>query len=202
MTTDNCTVFRCPWLDLSKPDYVHYHDEEWGVPIFDDTRLFEYLVLESAQAGLSWYTILKKRESYRIAFDGFDAEKIARYDQSRTDALLLNPGIIRNRLKVAATINNASRFLEVQSSFGSFSKYLWGFVDGVPKINSFNSLGDYPSRTEVSDVMCKDLARRGFKFMGSTTCYAFMQAVGMVNDHSVDCFRRREIIAAYPGRRA
>ena len=183
-------VLRCGWVDLGKPDYVAYHDTEWGVPVHDDHKLFEFLVLESAQAGLSWYTILRKREAYRQAFDGFDALAIARYDADKVAALLLNAGIVRNRLKVLATINNAQRFLAVQAEFGSFSAYVWGFVGGRPQVNAWRTLAECPARTTESDALSADLKRRGFKFMGSTVCYAYMQAVGMVNDHIVGCFRR------------
>jgi DNA-3-methyladenine glycosylase I len=188
---------RCPWVDLSKPDYVNYHDVEWGVPIYDDRPLFEFLVLESAQAGLSWYTVLRKRENYRTAFDGFDFEKIAYYDEQKIKALLQNPGIIRNRLKVLATINNAQRFLEIQQEFGSFSNYIWRFVDGKPLVNEIHELADYPITSPESDALSKDLRKRGFKFVGSTICYAHMQATGMINDHAMTCFRRQEIIDKY-----
>lgn len=181
---------RCAWVDLSKPDYVAYHDEEWGVPVHDDRKLFEFIVLESAQAGLSWYTILRKRENYRLAFDQFDPEKIALYDTAKVEELLGNAGIIRNRLKVLATINNAQRFLEVQAEFGSFDAYLWQFVGGKPIVNTWRALAECPATTLESDAMSKDLKKRGFKFMGSTVCYAHMQATGMVNDHTLDCFRR------------
>jgi DNA-3-methyladenine glycosylase I len=181
---------RCPWVDLRKPDYVAYHDEEWGVPVHDDSKLFEFLVLEAAQAGLSWYTILRKRENYRLAFDGFDPAKIARYDAVRVQALLSNAGIVRNRLKVLATINNAQRFLEVQAEFGSFAVYLWQFVDGKPIVNHWKTLAEYPATTRESDAMSQDLKKRGFKFMGSTVCYAHMQATGLVDDHMPGCFRR------------
>lgn len=188
---------RCPWVDLSKVDYIEYHDKEWGVPVYDDRLLFEFLTLESAQAGLSWYTVLKKREYYRVAFDNFEAEIIAGYDLTKIEGLLLNSGIIRNRLKIEATVNNAQKFLEVQAEYGTFSKYIWGFVDGTPKINIRRQLSDYPATSKESDALSKDLKRRGFKFMGSTICYAHMQATGMVNDHSLDCFRRDEIIKEY-----
>lgn len=190
---------RCPWVDLTKADYVRYHDVEWGVPVHDDRRMFEFLTLEAAQAGLSWYTVLRKREAYRLAFAHFDPEKVARYDEARMAALLENPGIIRNRQKVAAAVNNAARFLEVQAAFGSFSKYLWQFVDGRPLVHQLRQEGDYPATTPESDAMSKDLRQRGFKFVGSTICYAHMQATGMVNDHSMDCFRRSEIIESYTG---
>jgi DNA-3-methyladenine glycosylase I len=188
------TPCRCPWVDLSKPDYVHYHDIEWGVPIHEDRLLFEFLVLESAQAGLSWYTVLRKRENYRAAFDGFDAEKVAQYDDQKVESLLQNPGIIRNRLKVLAAINNAQRFLAVQEEFGSFDAYIWRFVEGQPVINEIQELADYPATSAASDALSKDLRDRGFKFLGSTICYAHMQATGMVNDHTLSCFRRQEII--------
>ena len=186
---------RCPWVDLSKVDYVEYHDKEWGVPVYDDRLFFEFLTLESAQAGLSWYTVLKKRENYRRALDNFEPEKIARFDRARIEGLLLNPGIIRNRLKIEAMVNNAHKFLEVQATYGSFSKYLWGFVGGKPKINNIRKLSDYPATSKESDALSKDLKKRGFKFLGSTICYAHMQATGMVNDHTVDCFRKNEIIS-------
>jgi len=190
-------ICRCPWVDLSKDDYIAYHDREWGVPVHDDRLLFEFLTLESAQAGLSWYTVLKKRENYRIAFENFEPEKIAGFSQAKIAGLLLNPGIIRNRLKIEATVNNAHKFLEVQEKYGSFSKYIWGFVDGKPKINKILKLSDYPATSEESDALSKDLKKRGFKFLGSTICYAHMQATGMVNDHSINCFRRNELIEKY-----
>ena len=178
---------RCGWAsnELSIP----YHDEEWGVPVHDDRVLFEFLILEGAQAGLSWNTILNKRQNYRRAFDGFDPKKVARYDQRKITKLLADPGIVRNKLKVAAAIANAKAFLKVQEEFGSFDRYVWQFVGGKPKVNQRKSLREVPPRTPESDAMSKDLLRRGFKFVGSTICYAFMQAVGMVNDHTVDCFR-------------
>jgi DNA-3-methyladenine glycosylase I len=188
------TPCRCPWVDLSKPDYVHYHDIEWGVPIHEDRLLFEFLVLESAQAGLSWYTVLRKRENYRAAFDGFDPEKVAQYDDQKVESLLQNPGIIRNRLKVLAAVNNAQRFFAVQAEFGSFDAYIWRFVEGQPVTNKIQALADYPATSAVSDALSKDLRDRGFKFLGSTICYAHMQATGMVNDHTLSCFRRQEII--------
>ena len=188
---------RCPWVDPSKVGYVGYHDLEWGVPVHDDLLLFEFLILEGAQAGLSWYTVLQKRENYRAAFDNFDPEKIARYDQNRVALLLGNPGIIRNRLKVLAAISNAQRFLQVQEEFGSFDAYIWRFVDGRPLVNELRDMSEYAATTPQSDNMSKDLRQRGFKFVGSTICYAHMQATGMVNDHAVDCFRRQEIIDLY-----
>lgn len=192
MITPPC---RCPWVDLSKPDYVAYHDQEWGVPVHEDRKHFEFLLLEGAQAGLSWYTILRRREGYRAAFDQFDPEKIARYDEAKVAALLADPGIIRNRLKVAAAILNAQRFLDVQAEFGSFDTYIWRFVDGRPIVrNQLRSLADYPVTTPESDALSRDLKQRGFKFVGSTIIYAHMQAIGQVNDHAVDCFRRRELL--------
>jgi DNA-3-methyladenine glycosylase I len=188
------TPCRCPWVDLSKADYVQYHDIEWGVPVHEDRRLFEFLILESAQAGLSWYTVLRKREGYRTAFEGFDPEKVARFNDKKVESLLQNPDIIRNRLKVLATINNAQRFLDVQAEFGSFDAYIWRFVEGQPWINEMRELADYPATSPISDALSKDLRNRGFKFLGSTICYAHMQATGMVNDHTLSCFRRQEII--------
>jgi DNA-3-methyladenine glycosylase I len=187
---------RCPWVDKSKPDYVDYHDEEWGVPVHDDRRMFEFLILEGAQAGLSWYTVLRKREHYRKAYDGFDPRMVARYDADKVARLLADPGIIRNRLKVAASIENARRFLAVQEEFGSFDAYIWRFVDGKPVVNTLRTLADYPATSAESDALSKDLRQRGFKFVGSTICYAHMQATGMVNDHTVDCFRRAELLEA------
>lgn len=178
---------RCGWAktDLS----IAYHDVEWGVPIHDDRALFEFLILEGAQAGLSWETILRKRASYREAFDGFDAEAVAAYDEARVEALLANPGIIRNRLKVRSAVKNARAFLAIREEFGSFDAYVWRFVGGLPRQNAWRRLADVPSQTPDSDTLSKDLSRRGFGFVGSTICYAFMQATGMVNDHVVDCFR-------------
>ncbi len=181
-------VKRCAWPG-GDALYIKYHDEEWGVPVHDDAKLFEFLILEGAQAGLSWITILRKRENYRRAFDQFDVKKIARYDQKKINALLKDEGIVRNRLKIHSTVQNAKAFLEVQKEFGSFDRYIWQFVDGKPKTNRLKSLKDLPARTEVSDRVSHDLKTRGFNFVGSTICYAFMQAVGMVNDHMVDCFR-------------
>ncbi|HEV2320340.1 MAG TPA: DNA-3-methyladenine glycosylase I [Verrucomicrobiae bacterium] len=182
---------RCPWPtdDL----YVRYHDEEWGVPVHDDRRLFEFLILEGAQAGLSWRTVLNKRENYRKAFDHFDAEKIARYGQGRIKKLMNNEGIIRNRMKIESAIQNARAFLEVREEFGSFDAYQWRFVEGRPVINHYKTMRDVPARTKLSDSMSKDLITRGFKFVGSTICYAHMQAVGMVNDHLITCFRHQEL---------
>ena len=182
---------RCSW-PKSELD-IAYHDAEWGVPVHDDRLLFEMLIFEGAQAGLSWSTILKKRQNYRRAFDNFDARKIAKYDAKKVKALLADEGIVRNRLKVAATIQNAKAFLVAQKEFGSFDSYIWQFVEGKPIQNRRRSLKEVPARTTESDVMSKDLLKRGFKFVGSTICYAFMQAVGMVNDHAVDCFRHRQL---------
>ena len=182
---------RCSWAKGEL--YEAYHDREWGVPVHDDRNLFEMLILEGAQAGLSWITILKKRENYRRAFDGFDARRIARYDARKVKQLLADPGIVRNRLKIKSAIGNAKAFLEVQREFGSFDAYIWGFVGGQPIRNRRRSMKEIPPRTPESDAMSKDLLRRGFKFVGSTICYAFMQAVGMVNDHTAACFRQAQI---------
>jgi DNA-3-methyladenine glycosylase I len=182
---------RCDWA--KDEAMAAYHDAEWGVPLHDDRGLFELLILEGAQAGLSWSTILRKRERYRKVFDGFDPRKVARYDDRKIAALLEDAGIVRNRLKVAAAVRNAQAFLAVQKEFGSFDTYIWQFVGGRPLQNRRQRIEDLPARTEQSDAMSKDLARRGFKFVGSTICYAFMQAVGMVNDHAVACFRYREL---------
>src|SRR5262245_53950368 len=184
-------LVRCPWA--IGDEYVQYHDQEWGVPVHDDRLLFEFLILEGAQAGLSWSTILKKRDNYREAFDGFDPAVVAQYDKRRQQALLKTPGIVRNRLKIESTIANASSFLAVQQEVGSFDKYIWSFVDGRPLQNARKSLKEVPARTPESDAMSKDLKHRGFRFVGSTICYAFMQAVGMVNDHLVDCFRYKQL---------
>lgn len=183
---------RCSWANGDL--YVDYHDKEWGVPVHDDRHLFEMLILEGAQAGLSWITILNKRENYRNAFDHFDARKIARYDAKKIEKLMADPGIVRNRLKVNAAVLNAKAFLAVQKEFGSFDKYIWQFVGGKTIQNAWKK-GQVPARTKESDAMSKDLLKRGFKFVGSTICYAFMQAVGMVNDHAVDCFRHKELNA-------
>ena len=183
---------RCAWSGTD-PLYVAYHDEEWGVPVHDDRLLFEFLVLEGAQAGLSWSTILRKRDGYRHAFDRFDSRKVARYDKRKVAALLADAGIVRNRAKIESAIKNAKAFLEVQAEFGSFDTYQWRFVDGRPIQNRRRAVGDIPARTPESDAMSKDLKSRGFTFVGSTIIYAHMQAVGMVNDHVVDCFRHREV---------
>jgi DNA-3-methyladenine glycosylase I len=182
---------RCPWPvdDL----YIAYHDTEWGVPLHDDRALFEFLILEGAQAGLSWHIVLKKRENYRAAFDQFEPQKVARYDEKKIKKLLANPGIIRNRLKIASAVANARAFLTVQEEFGSFDNYIWRFVDGKPLINRRRSMKEIPAQTKESDAMSKDLKQRGFKFVGSTICYAHMQATGMVNDHLLHCFRHGEL---------
>ena len=186
----NTNTIRCAWAG-SDPLYIAYHDEEWGVPLHDDQRLFEMLILEGAQAGLSWITILRKREAYRKAFDGFDARDIARYGAARIERLMNDEGIVRNRLKIEGAVKNANAFLEVQREFGSFDGYIWQFVGGRPKQNSRRSLKEVPASTPQSDAMSRDLKKRGFTFVGSTICYAFMQATGMVNDHVVQCFRYR-----------
>ena len=188
-------VIRCPWCENSKLGklYTDYHDHEWGVPVHRDRGLFEFLILEGAQAGLSWSTILAKRESYRAAFAEFDPASVARFTDAETAALLLNPGIVRNRLKVASAVTNARAFLAVQAEFGSFDTYIWSFVGGVPLVNKWATMADVPAKTALSDQMSKDLQKRGFKFVGSTICYAFMQATGMVNDHLLTCFRYRKV---------
>jgi DNA-3-methyladenine glycosylase I len=182
---------RCGWA--KNPPDIQYHDREWGVPQHDDRVLFEFLILEGAQAGLSWSTILNKRQNYRLAFDNFDARKVAHYNARKVSKLLADPGIVRNRLKIAAAVQNAKAFLAVQQEFGSFNAYIWRFVGGQPIRNTRQTMKDLPARTPESDAMSKDLLRRGFKFVGPTICYAFMQAVGMVNDHLVSCFRYSEI---------
>lgn len=189
MGKDKKRLKRCAWA-TDDPLYAAYHDTEWGVPVYDDRLLFEFLVLEGAQAGLSWLTVLKKREHYRSAFSGFDPAKVARFDEDKIERLLTDPGIIRNRLKVVSAVTNARAFLKVQAEFGSFAKYCWGFVGGRPRVNCFKSLSEVPARTPESDALSKDLKKRGFKFVGSTIVYAFMQAVGMANDHTLECFRR------------
>lgn len=180
---------RCPWVPLNDPLYVEYHDNEWGVPVHDDRLLFEFLTLEGFQAGLSWRTILYKRENFRSAFDNFIPSIIANYDEDKIRDLLDNPGIVRNRLKIAATVNNAQLFIKLQHEFGNFDTYIWSFVDRKPIQSNLRSLADYPARTSISDNISKDLKQRGFRFVGSTIIYAHMQATGMVNDHTIDCFR-------------
>lgn len=183
---------RCDWAG-DDALYRAYHDTEWGVPLHDDRALFEFLILEGAQAGLSWITILRKRENYRAAFDDFDAARVARYDANQIESLLQDPGIVRNRLKVQSAVVNAQKFLDVQDEFGSFDAFIWRFVDGRTKQNTWCSLAEVPASTAESDAMSKELKRRGFKFVGSTICYAFMQATGMVNDHTTDCYRHKEL---------
>jgi len=183
---------RCSWCG-NDPTYIDYHDNEWGVPLHDDRLLFEFLVLEGAQAGLSWITILKKRDNYRLAFDSFDCETVAKYSSADVERLLGNPGIVRNRLKINSAIKNAKAVLKIKEEFGSLDSYLWSFVDGVPIENKWSSMEQVPAKTELSDKLSKDLKKRGFNFVGSTICYAFMQATGMVNDHTTDCFRHKEV---------
>ena len=183
---------RCPWPG-SDPLYVRYHDEEWGVPLHDDRALFESLILDGAQAGLSWLTILRKRENYRRAFDGFDPARVSRYGEAKIARLLADPGIVRNRLKIASAVRNARMFLDVADEFGTFDRYIWQFVGGRPKRNRFKTVSEVPARSAESDAMSQDLRRRGFKFVGSTICYAFMQATGMVNDHLTGCPRYRQV---------
>jgi len=192
LASEKHTKIRCGWCG-SDPLYVAYHDREWGVPVRNDKRLFEFLVLEGAQAGLSWITILRKRDAYRRAFDGFDPKLVARYDARRVRVLLADAGIVRNRMKIESAVKNARAFLAVQEEFGSFSKYQWGFVDGEPIVNRYRTLAEIPPRTAVSDRFSKDLKQRGFSFVGSTIIYAHMQAVGVVNDHLVGCFRHAEV---------
>ncbi|GAB1307932.1 DNA-3-methyladenine glycosylase I [Urechidicola sp. KH5] len=182
---------RCDWVSLD-PLYIKYHDEEWGVPVFDDKTLFEFLLLETFQAGLSWITILKKRENFRLAFDGFNYNAIANYDVKKYESLLKNQGIIRNKLKINSAITNAQSFIKIQNEFGSFSNYIWSFTEGKPIINNFETIKNVPANTALSDKISKDLKKRGFKFVGATVVYAFMQATGMVNDHTTDCFRFKE----------
>ncbi len=182
---------RCSWAKNELA--IDYHDREWGVPVHDDRLLFEFLILEGAQAGLSWDTILAKRENYREAFDNFEAKKVAKYGDKKKDELLQNAGIVRNRLKIKSAIQNARAYLEVVKEFGSFDKYIWSFVGGKPIVNKWKTMGDVPAKTEISDAMSKDLKKRGFNFVGSTICYAFMQATGMVNDHLLSCFRYNEL---------
>ncbi|XXY46450.1 DNA-3-methyladenine glycosylase I [Sorangium sp. So ce269] len=185
----------------SDPDYIAYHDEQWGVPLHDDQALFEMLTLEGAQAGLSWLTVLRKRAAYREAFAGFDPARVARFTPARVEKLLVDPGIVRNRLKIESTINNARRFLEVQREHGTFDAYLWGFVGGAPVVNAFRAGAEVPAKTAISDALSKDLLRRGFKFVGSTICYALMQATGMVNDHLVSCFRHGQVSQVDPSKK-
>ena len=190
------SISRCVWADGSAL-YRAYHDAEWGVPLHDERALFEFLILEGAQAGLSWITILKKRAAYRAAFDNFDVTRIARYDTYKIESLLQDAGIVRNRLKVQSTVLNAQKFLAVQAEFGSFDAFIWRFVGGAPMQNAWRTLAEVPAKTSQSDAMSKALAQRGFKFVGSTICYAYMQATGMVNDHTTDCFRHSELLGCY-----
>ncbi|MEQ3498555.1 DNA-3-methyladenine glycosylase I [Tenacibaculum sp. SSH1-16] len=183
---------RCFWVS-DDPLYIEYHDNEWGVPVYDDDKLFEFLILETFQAGLSWITVLKKRENFRKAFDNFDYKKIAKYSEDKYEELLQDNGIIRNKLKIKATITNAQAFMKVQEEFGAFSKYIWDFTNGKPIVNKFEKKEEVPATTALSDVISKDLKKRGFKFVGSTVIYAHMQATGMVNDHTTDCFRYHEV---------
>jgi DNA-3-methyladenine glycosylase I len=195
MKTRSDTV-RCQWAENTFKEYIRYHDEEWGVPVHDDRVHFEFLILEGAQAGLSWSTILKKREGYREAFAGFDPEKVAAFTQIDVERLLLNPGIVRNRLKVESTIRNAKGFLQIQKEFGSFNTWIWNFTDGKPVVNRWKHMREVPAKTELSDRISKELKKRGFNFVGSTIIYAHLQACGLVNDHTVDCFRYRELLAS------
>lgn len=188
-------IKRCSWAG-DDPLYIDYHDNQWGAPVHDDRELFEFLVLEGAQAGLSWITILKKRDNYRRAFDNFDPVKVAAYGEDKVEELLQNKGIIRNRRKVTSAINNARAFLKAQAQFGSFDSYIWSFVDYKPVINCFKSVHELPANNEISDKLSKDLKKRGFSFVGSTICYALMQAIGMVNDHTTDCFRYEQLLHA------
>jgi DNA-3-methyladenine glycosylase I len=185
-------IRRCNW-SVSDPLYIKYHDKEWGVPVHNDRKLFEMIILDGAQAGLSWLTILKKRKNYRKAFDNFDVKKVANYDKSKVAQLLKNDGIVRNKLKIESAVTNAKAFLKVKTEFGTFDKYIWQFVNGKTIINSWKALKEIPAFTKESDAMSKDLKSRGFKFVGSTICYAFMQAAGLVNDHTIDCFRYKEL---------
>jgi|TARA_B110001469_G_scaffold126957_1_gene146070 DNA-3-methyladenine glycosylase I len=185
---------RCSWLDTNKPDYVAYHDEEWGVPVFDDNKLFEYLTLESAQAGLSWYTILKKREGYRKAFANFNVDIVASFDNDKVEQLMLDKNIVRHRGKIEAAINNAKIFITIQNEFNSFSDYMWAFVNHKTMVNHYDDDDKSPTTSVESDRWCKDLKKRGFKFVGPTICYSHMQACGMVNDHSMFCYKRKQII--------
>ena len=189
---------RCKWVG-NDPLYIEYHDKEWGVPVHDDKKLFEFIILEGAQAGLSWLTILKRRENYRKAFADFDAEKVARFDEKKIYELLMDPGIIRNKLKIQSAVTNAQAFLRIQEEFGSFGTYSWQFVGGICKVNKLKTINELPATSKESDALSKDLKKRGFKFVGSTIIYSHMQAVGMVNDHTTDCFRYRELLGSVPG---
>lgn len=193
--SDNTKIIRCGWNTFDDPLYRAYHDEEWGVPVYDDGKIFEFLVLESAQAGLSWATVLRKRENYRRAFARFDPVKVSQFTHRDVERLLGDAGIIRNRLKIEAAVNNAKQFLKIQKEHGTFSKYIWAFVGGKPKVNRWKNIKDLPAVTPESEALARDLKKRGFKFLGPTVMYAHMQATGMVNDHTVDCFRHKEITA-------
>jgi len=188
---------RCQWVEGQFDEYIKYHDDEWGVPVHDDQKHFEFLILEGAQAGLSWSTILKRRDGYRAAFANFDAQEVANYNQNKIESLLLDPGIIRNRLKVKSAVTNAVAFLELQKEFGSFDHYIWSFVGGKPIVNSWRVMSEIPATSKESDALSKDLKKRGFKFVGSTIIYAHMQACGLINDHTTDCFRFQEIMDTY-----
>lgn len=190
-------VCRCPWLDTSKPDYVDYHDNEWGVPVYDDKKMFEFLVLESAQAGLSWYTILKKRDGYRKLFSNFEVTEVAKFTSDDVERLMKDASIIRNKLKIEAAINNAKRFIEIQDEYGSFTKFIWSYVDNKPLVNNIDKVEDYVATSPISDALAKDLKKRGFKFLGSTTLYSHLQASGLINDHSNSCFKKSEIVSNY-----
>lgn len=187
-------MIRCPWVDLTKPDYIQYHDTEWGVPVHDDRKLFEFLILESAQAGLSWYTVLRRRMHYRQAFADWDPQRVARFSDADIERLMSDPGIIRNRKKIEAAVRNAQAFLNVQDAFGSFDAYAWRFVNGRPIVNVLHTMADYPVTSIEAKAMSRDMRRRGFVFFGPIICYAHMQATGMVMDHTMDCFRREEIL--------
>ncbi len=184
---------RCPWCKDNEI-YIKYHDEEWGIPVHDDIKHFEFLVLESAQAGLSWITVLKKREEYRRVYDDFEPIKVSQYDDKKVNELVQNPGIIRNKKKIEASINNANKFINIQKEFGSFDNYIWNFVDGTPLINKWEDISKVPATSELSDRICKDLKSRGFKFLGSTIIYAYLQAIGVINDHITSCFRHTQIL--------
>lgn len=184
---------RCPWLDNTKPDYVAYHDNEWGVPVHDDKVMFEFLILESAQAGLSWYTILKKRDGYRRLFANFEVTEVAKFSAKDVERLMQDASIVRNRLKIEAAINNAKRFIEIQDEYGSFTKFIWAYVDNTPIVNSIDKIEDYVATSPISDALAKDLKKRGFKFLGSTTLYSHLQATGLINDHLNNCFRKHEV---------
>lgn len=185
-------MIRCPWCGNDEL-YVNYHDKEWGVPVHEDKKHFEFLVLESAQAGLNWLTVLRKRENYRIAYDGFDVDKVSKYDEHKVEELLQNPGIIRNRKKIEASINNATHFIEIQNEFGSFDKYIWSFVDNTPVVNQWKDVSEVSATSMLSDNVSKDLKKRGFKFLGSTIIYAHLQATGIINDHLTSCFRHKSV---------